>query len=106
MFSPIVILKLHSCHVDYAQSFSQAELEDPVYMCFPQGWYINNRQVYLQQHHTQNIMTRHTTFVFTVTCMDARKLPRDLLGFYQSQIYLFYFLKETVLWRYIHVIFL
>ncbi len=33
------ILDLNSWHVDYTQAFPQAPLEDPVYMCLPQGWF-------------------------------------------------------------------
>jgi len=34
------ILALKSRQVDYTQAFLQADLEDPVFMRLPQGWYI------------------------------------------------------------------
>jgi len=35
----LALLGLASCQVDYVQAFPQASLDDPVYMCIPQGWY-------------------------------------------------------------------
>ncbi len=35
------ILNLRTCQVDYTQAFPQAPLDDPVYMCMPQGWFID-----------------------------------------------------------------
>lgn len=34
------VLNLKSRQVDYTQAFPQADLEDPVYMRLPQGWFI------------------------------------------------------------------
>jgi len=34
--------------VDYAQVFPQAPLHDPVYMCMPQDWYINEAGIFTQ----------------------------------------------------------
>jgi hypothetical protein len=42
------VLNLQTWQVDYTQAFPQAELEDPVFMHIPQGWYIKNGQ--LTQH--------------------------------------------------------
>jgi hypothetical protein len=37
------ILNLKSRQVDYTQAFPQADLEDPVYMHLPQGWYLSDQ---------------------------------------------------------------
>lgn len=44
------ILNLKSRQVDYTQAFAQVELQDPVFMCLPQGWYMAPNGT-LQPHH-------------------------------------------------------
>ncbi len=44
------ILGLASCQIDYVQAFPQATLDDPVYMCIPQGRYYDTTTRCLWQH--------------------------------------------------------
>jgi hypothetical protein len=43
------ILDLKQWQVDYTQAFPQAPLHDPVYVCVPQGWFIDETSC-LKQH--------------------------------------------------------
>jgi len=49
MFILLTILGLASCQIDYTQAFLQADLDDLVYMCVPQGWYYDMVTKWLQQ---------------------------------------------------------
>jgi hypothetical protein len=42
------ILNLHTRHVDYTSAFPQADLDVPVFMRVPQGWYINAESTLMQ----------------------------------------------------------
>lgn len=44
------ILNLKSRQLDYTQAFPQAELQNPVYMKLPQGWFYDTHTKSLQQH--------------------------------------------------------
>jgi len=49
MFILLTVLSLASCQIAYTQAFLQANLDDLVYMCMPQGWYYDMVTIWLQQ---------------------------------------------------------
>jgi hypothetical protein len=89
------ILNLKSRQVDYTQAFPQAELNDPVFMRMPQGWFLDDNNK-LQQHPNPKyhdlqhyIQLKRNLY----GCKQAannwfRYLTQGLLkeGFYQSKI--------------------
>jgi len=36
------MMNLESHQIDFEQGFAQADLEDDIYMCLPQGWQVND----------------------------------------------------------------
>jgi len=81
-----IILGLKSRQVDYTQAFPQADLEDPVFMRLPQGWFVNSDGK-LSPHTDPK---HHDTTHFI-------RLKKNLYGCKQAARNWFQFLKQGIL---------
>jgi hypothetical protein len=81
------IMNLKTRQVDYTQAFPQAELQDPVFMRIPQGWYISPTEGTLQRHDNP----RHNDTNHYI------RLKRNLYGCRQAAHNWFQHLKRGIL---------
>jgi len=80
------ILGLHSRQVDYMQAFPQAELQDPVFLCIPQGWHADSSGKLTPQPDPRHKDTSHYL-----------KLKRNLYGIKQAAHNWFNHLRDGLL---------
>jgi hypothetical protein len=89
------ILDLKTRQVDYTQAFPQAPLTDPVCMCMPQGWYLDETGL-LQQHHDPKFHDKDHFIKLKKNLYDCKQAARNWFkylttgllyqGFTQSKI--------------------
>ena len=44
----VSMMNLESRQINFDQAFTQADLEDDIYMCLPQGWQVDDTYLHLQ----------------------------------------------------------